>query len=421
MTPSHSVFEGIRFLEKRNKWQARIKLAGQSLSKTFSSLEGATAWRAEQLSKRTVCDVEATIRNDELVQRFIELFDEWLADPIAFNSPETREKAIKITRFHLKPVFGERPVTAVSPEEILEFLRGLLTTPVSGPAKKQRSPKTVKNVLGVLSGFFEWCAVRSIISENPAADQKMREKFRRLVKTTRPREYLANSIRKKARTPDEMRKLIAVTSRCCPEDAFAIEFFLHTGVRLGEAAALQWSDIVYTDTFGRALERPMVQINKTMSFQTQQIKLGAKCNSNGQVELNSRMIALLKDWRVYCEGAGYGLAPADSLLPQVARSPSAFSQRITRYGERAGIRHVSPHSFRHTSITFQVVQGASLEQVQKVARHSTYNMTAAYYDASQMQPTGITELVAVALSGGLDTNPPRPSQAALASPIRLLR
>lgn len=82
---------------------------------------------------------------------------------------------------------------------------------------------------------------------------------------------------------------------------------------------------------------------------------------------------------------------------------------------------MSPHSFRHTSITFQIVQGASLEQVQKVARHSTYNMTAAYYDASQMQPTGVTELVAVALNGGLDTNPPRPSQAALESPIRLLR
>ena len=115
MTPSHSVFEGIRFLEKRNKWQARIKLAGQSLSKTFSSLEDAAAWRAEQLSKRPVCEVEATIRNDELAQRCIELFDEWLADPIAFNSPETREKAIKITRFHLKPVFGERPVAAVNP------------------------------------------------------------------------------------------------------------------------------------------------------------------------------------------------------------------------------------------------------------------------------------------------------------------
>jgi|GEM_PF-5619352 len=421
MTPSHSVIEGIRFLEKRNKWQARIKINGKQLNATFSNLEDARAWRSAQISKKTMRDVGSKSHANDAGQRCIELFDEWLADPIIFNSPETREKEIKITRFHLKPVFGERPVTAVSPEEVLEFLRGLLTTPIIGSSKKLRSPKTVKNVLGVLSAFFEWCADRSIISENPAADQKMREKFRRLVKTTRPREYLANSIRKKARTPDEMRKLIAVTSRCCPEDAFAIEFFLHTGVRLGEAAALQWSDIVYTDNFGRTLEQPMIQINKTMSFHSQQIKLGAKCNSNGQVELNSRMIALLKEWRVYCEDAGYGLAPADSLLPQVARSPSAFSQRITRYGEKAGIRHVSPHSFRHTSITFQVVQGASLEQVQKVARHSTYNMTAAYYDASQMQPTGITELVAVAMNGGVETNPPRPSQAALASPIRLLR
>ena len=421
MTPSHSVVEGIRFLEKRNKWQARIKLAGQSLSKTFSSLEDATAWRAEKLSKRPAGEVEATIRNDELAQRCVELFDEWLADPIAFNSQETREKAIKITRFHLKPVFGEKPVAAVNPEEILEFLRLLLTVPIGGPAQKLRSPKTVKNVLGVLSGFFEWCAVRSIISENPAADQKMREKFRRLAKTTKPREYLASSIQKKARTAEEMHKLLAVTSRYAPEDAVAIEFFLHTAVRLGEAAALQWSDIVYTDVIGRTLERPRVQIDKTMSFQTQQVKSGAKCNSNGQVELNSRMLALLKDWRAHCESVGYGTGPTNSLLPQVARSPSAFSQRITRFGKRAGIRHVSPHSFRHTSITFQVVQGASLEQVQKVARHSTYNMTAAYYDASQMPASGVTELVAIALNGGVDTKPPRPSQSAAGGKFRVVR
>jgi hypothetical protein len=47
-----------------------------------------------------------------------------------------------------------------------------------------------------------------------------------------------------------------------------------------------------------------------------------------------------------------------------------------------------------------VTQGAALEQVQKVARHSTYNMTAAYFDATQLEARGVTELVAVALGSG---------------------
>lgn len=232
---------------------------------------------------------------------------------------------------------------------------------------------------------------------------------------------MANSIRKKARTPEEMKKLLAVTSRSFPEDAVAIEFFLHTGVRLGEAAALLWSDIVHVDLMGRSLERPMIQINKTMCFQTQQVKLGAKCNSNGQVELNSRMVRLLAEWSTHCERVGYGVGPHDSLLPQVAKSPSAFSQRITRHGKRAGIRHIYPHSFRHTSITFQVTQGAALEQVQKVARHSTYNMTAAYFDATQLEARGVTELVARALGGGNELVQEGKAQPTLAQNLRLIR
>jgi integrase/recombinase XerD len=398
MTPSQKNTKGIRFLTNRNKWQVRIKIAGRIYSKAFSLLEEAQEWRSQTEAKCKAQKSSAQVVDPGRLCS--DLFKDWLADPLAFNSPETHAKAEKIARHHFEPVFRERCVGQICPQDVLEFARSLLTVPIAGSKGKLRNPKTVKNVIGTLGTFFEWCAMRTFIEHNPATDHKMRQQLKRFIRASRPRDCLANSIRKKARTPEEMKKLLAVTSRSFPEDAVAIEFFLHTGVRLGEAAALLWSDIVYVDLIGRPLERPMIQINKTMCFQTQQVKLGAKCNSNGQVELNSRMVSLLAEWGTHCERVGYGVGPHDSLLPQVAKSPSAFSQRITRHGKRAGIRHISPHSFRHTSITFQVTQGAALEQVQKVARHSTYNMTAAYFDATQLEARGVTELVAVALGSG---------------------
>jgi len=398
MTPSQANIEGIRFLANRNKWQARIKIAGRGLSKSFELLEQAQKWRNKMATQSQV--QSSCIQFLEAGYKCIGLFGEWLADPLAFNSPETHAKAEKIAKHHFEPVFGEKLVKLICPQDVLEFARTLLTVPIAGSKGKLRSPKTVKNVIGALAAFFEWCCTRAFIEHNPATDHKMRQQLKRFIKASRPRECLANSIRKKARTPEEMKKLLAVTSRSFPEDAVAIEFFLHTGVRLGEAAALLWSDVVDVDVMGRPLERPMIQINKTMCFQSRQVKMGAKCNSNGQVELNSRMVILLSEWKANCERLGYAIGPNDFLLPQVAKSPSAFSQRVTRHGKKAGIRHISPHSFRHTSITLQVVQGAALEQVQKVARHSTYNMTAAYFDATQLEARGVTELVAVALGSG---------------------
>jgi site-specific recombinase XerD len=87
----------------------------------------------------------------------------------------------------------------------------------------------------------------------------------------------------------------------------------------------------------------------------------------------------------------------------------AFSDRLANLGEKCGLeKKTRAHAWRHTSITFQVMGGMSLAQVQGVARHTTMAMTEGYFDATQMPISGVTEAVVTVLNRETSSEPKTP-------------
>ncbi|MES2614434.1 MAG: site-specific integrase [Bdellovibrionota bacterium] len=370
---------GIRHIKRLEKWQARVQTKDIELSKCFNTMQEAINWRNSQI---TPIVLASCIKQDEQCEV---LFVKWLASPFIKYSEQTLHLYREAVRLHFRSFFHLKP-NEVTPDMILKWINDLREQPTC--RNNIRSIKTIKNLLGAFTAFFEWCYLKSLIETNPARDHKMREKLSRIFKMDRISNSFASTIKQKAMTPKEARMLIEIAYKRDFQTGFAIEFFLHTALRLGEVSALNWDDIIQSS--GMIL----ISITKTRSHRTLLIQNNAKCGSNGNIELPTAIVRKLDEWKSAAVSMGYDIGPSHSIFPIVARNPHQFSVLIRELGKKCEIhKKISAHSLRHTAITFMTIGGNALHKVQKIARHSTSAMTEAYFDSCLVPVTGVTEAV----------------------------
>lgn len=149
MTKQQANLIGTRFILLINKWEARSAVKGTHYSKTFLNKDDAIFWRTQLLQPTSV--IVATC---EL------LYDSWLNNPFSFYSPQSIFIYKQNLRLYLLPEFGSLKPTEIDENLILSFAIKLAETKtVQG---KARSLKTVQNIIGTLSTFFEWYLLPSL-------------------------------------------------------------------------------------------------------------------------------------------------------------------------------------------------------------------------------------------------------------------
>lgn len=192
---------------------------------------------------------------------------QYLDSLVGQMEPTTIEGYDKLYRTHIAPVFGSKPVAAITAADVDSF-RAALFAPhprrsfvtrgmakgraASGPDTAPstclvtRSPKTVKHIVGTLKRILDVAVRDGAIDANPVLPGPRR--------TTKRRARVAGerSFKHRPLTPNQIASVSDWITRekGNPVYALAVLFAAHTGVRAAELQGLQVGDVSLSDIPG---------------------------------------------------------------------------------------------------------------------------------------------------------------------------
>lgn len=257
-------------ITKRNGTKQRKKIEAKTLEELQKKV---AAFRADE--KRGFFSTEPTV--EEFAALFLQTNKETLAG-------KTYRNYIYVLNNYIVPTFKERKLKTIKPFELTFWFSELL--------KKPLSISTVLSIRRIFSVFMSDALKNGFIKSNPVSMSKAPRAHKKqitaptieeIIKVVATAKEIAEKENKNVGT-DYLNKMYYVLVRMS----------VMTGLRIGEAAALRWSD------FDK--EKCSLQISHSVSVDYN----GKEIISNTKTETSTRTIllddetvALLKQWRAY--------------------------------------------------------------------------------------------------------------------------
>jgi integrase len=293
------------------------------------------------------------------IPTFATIAEEWLErhPHLAGIRPSTLANYRSFVSHHLQPYFGDRPITALTPAAIEDFIVAKLSPDGSAryPGRALSRP-SLRIGLVALRLICQRAVVRGHLVSNPVVG------LGRFNRGTEPEKNVDPF------TTAELRAILAAAHRLRSEIAPLVRVWAQTGMRAGEVCALQWHDL--------DLDRGTAVVRRTWS----RGRLGP--TKSGQARTVSLLHPILEDtaeWRAGVVPGATGALEALRRLPVRSLVPDAsvFARGdapIPSYwlhGEwrrilgAAGVRYRAPEQLRHTFASTMLSRNAPLLYVQK--------------------------------------------------------
>ncbi|MEJ7894375.1 MAG: site-specific integrase [Solirubrobacteraceae bacterium] len=242
------------------------------------------------------------------------------------------------------PWFAEHCARLVDaePRELRRFLASLQA--------EGRSLSTVRNHFNVVGALFATAVEDGLMPHNPCAS----------VRVSRVEAGSVVTEKKKARALGEQE--IAALLAEAGEWRAMLEFLIHTGLRIGEALELKWSDI----EFG---ERPVVKVRR----QTRRGVTNAPKTEAGRRDVPLSTSVARRLWA--SQGAPSGPVFGDPATGEHMPYHRSEYHCLRAAKKRAGLEWVTFHSLRHTCASLLFANGKNLKQVQHWLGHSSPVLT----------------------------------------------
>lgn len=241
---------------------------------------------------------------------------------------------------HAYPVLGSMLLVDIEPRDI-KRLAASMSRKGLGPSGVRRSMAPVK---AMLATAFE----EGVIRVNPAAN----------VRLALPGTAMADPAElRKVLTPAQVRELIAQTR---PGGQLLIKLLASTGLRIGEAVALEWSDI---DFDGRVLRVRRGYYKGELGppksrFGLRTIPLASDLAEALREQLELQRADEIPERYVFATGVG--------TIPLPANLTTRFMKPAAR---AAGVPWASFHTLRHTFASSLFRRGCNVKQVQMMLGH----------------------------------------------------
>ena len=333
--------------DRDTKWKARYTdPSGKDRSRTF-----ARKVDAEKFLER----IGSQMQHGEWIDpranktRFEEWVEVWWKTTIKL-APSTRRGYDKLLRVHLLPAFKGRKITSIDWVEVELFATTKL--------EEGLSPKTVREIISVLSQVMKTAIKARALRENPAAGHSMPTKrLRTPVLTMAEADRLVASADERYRT--------------------AIWLLVLAGLRPSELCGLRVADLDFDD--------------HTVSVTEVQMWVkGALVVKGPKTDSGLRTIPipewLVADLRVHlderAEALGAALGPDDRVYVSPrgkAMLDHTLWRIVTRACDSAGITRIRPYDLRHSHVSLLIDVGAHPKAISERMGHTEIGVTMNVY------------------------------------------
>jgi integrase len=264
---------------------------------------------------------------------FAEYAEEWIETYTGRTSRGIRPETLADYRADLEreaiPFFGRTQLAAIEPRDVKRYASEL--------AVRGLSPGSVRNLVAPVRALLATAFEEGLIRSNPAAGLRITQRV-----NTDPEE------RAKALTKDELQALL---DELPIEWRVFFELLAHTGLRIGEAVALTWTDV----DFGKR----RVHIRRRLyrgRFDVPKSRYGRRT-----IPLSQGLSRAL--WRL--RGSVPDDAPIFPSRSGAYLDPSNVMARVLKpAARRAGVPWAGFHTLRHTCATMLFRNGLNAKQVQ---------------------------------------------------------
>ena len=360
-------------------WEARVttgtdEATGKQKYRAFTAKTQSEALKKMQAA---INDLNTNNYYEPKKITFGEWLDLWISEYSADKKPLTIKQYKSMINTHVRPALGRIKLMDINTVRLQSFYNQLMKKKIGGTwaseDAKTLSPKTIKNIHGIISKALNTAVKVGYIPNNPATN------------TTLPR------VQKKEIHPltnEQAKEFLSVAA----EDEFykLYKLILFTGMRESEAIGLTWDCVNFEDKTIKIYR----QLQKRTVESGGYVFAPLKNSKTRVITIPNTVIKLLKDrqkeqiqekfiagefWIGFDNEAERRTSLIFTKPDGEHLSTATVYNHYKKYAEQVGAPESRVHDLRHTFATFALQNGDSPKTVSEALGHATVAFTMDVY------------------------------------------
>ncbi|VHA74609.1 DNA integration/recombination/inversion protein [Streptococcus pyogenes] len=323
-----------------------------------TSITGRTRKEVNQKAKHAQLDFlsnGSTIKRKVVIKTFKELSHLWLETYKLTVKPQTYDATVTRFNRHIMPTLGNMKVDKITASDIQMLINRLSKYYVNYTAVRSVIRKVLQQ--GVLLGLIDYNSARDIILPRKQPNAKKKVKF---IDPSDLKSFLEH-----LETSQHKRYNLYF-------DAVLYQLLLSTGLRIGEACALEWGDI--------DLENGTIAINKTYNKNLKFLSTAKTQSGNRVISVDKKTLRSLKLYQMRQRQLFNEVGARVSEIVFATPTRKYFNASVRQSAldtrcKEAGIERFTFHAFRHTHASLLLNAGISYKELQYRLGHANISMT----------------------------------------------